>query len=194
MDGRAIDGSIEDGLGTRSRVPGGMRVNLRSALRDLAAAGLPDRASALTFYGALCLVAAFAALLGLLGLVGSDPETSTAVLDVIRTVGGAPLANSLQGPVEDLIADKQLAMLLLVGGAAATAGLSSLYLRAFRLAAGPLTLSRGQVIPARGPLHVLARIFLAELIVVTGLCVIATGALAHAIGDVAGVSDDAVVA
>jgi uncharacterized BrkB/YihY/UPF0761 family membrane protein len=113
---------------------------------------------------------------------------------VIRTVGGVSLADSLQGPVEDLIADKQLAMLLLVGGAAATAGLSSLYLRAFRQAAGPLTLSRGNVIPARGPLHVLARIFLAELIVVTGLCVIATGTLAHAIGDVAGISDDAVVA
>ena len=85
-------------------------------------------------------------------------------------------------------------MLMLVGGAAATAALSSLYLRAFRLAAGPLTLSRGNLLPARGPLHVLARIFLAELIVVTGLCVIATGALAQAIGDVAGISDDAVVA
>ena len=170
-----------------------MRVNLRSALRDLVAAGLPDRASALTLYGALCVLAALAALLGLLGLIGTHPQTSDAVLDVIRTVGGIPLADSLRGPVEDLIGDKQLAMLMLVGGAAATAALSSLYLRAFRLAAGPLTLSQGNLLPARGPLHVLTRILLAELIVVTGLCVIATGALAQAIGDVAGISNDAVV-
>ena len=46
--------------------------------------------------------------------------------------------------------------------------------------AGRSTCSRGSV--------------LAELIVLTGLCVIATGPLAHAIGDVAGISGDAVVA
>ena len=86
-----MDGAIEDGVAARSRVGGGMRVNVRSALRDLIAAGLPDRASALTLYGALCVLAALAALLGLLGLIGSHPETSNAVLDVIRTVGGIPL-------------------------------------------------------------------------------------------------------
>ena len=84
-------------------------------------------------------------------------------------------------------------MLLLVGGLVATAGLTSLYLRAFRRASRPLTGNQESPLPIRGPLSVLARIVVAELIVLTGLCVIVTGSLAHAIGDVAGISDDAVV-
>ena len=170
-----------------------MHRNVRSALHDVTASGLPDRASALTFYAALCVLGALAGLIGLCGLIGSEPQTSDAVLDVIRMVGGTSLADDLRGPVEDLFADKQLAMLLLVGGTAATVALSSLYLRSFRLAAGPLTNDQGRLLPARGQLRVVARVFLAELIVLTGLCAIATGSLAHAIGDVTGVSDDAVV-
>ena len=193
MDGRAIDGATESGRGTRLRAGSGMHRNVRGALRDLTESGLPDRAAALTFYAALCVLAAVTALLGLCGLIGSDPQTSDAALEVIRTVGGASLADDMRGPVEELFADKQLAMLLLVGGTAATVALSSLYLRAFRLAARPLTHDQGRLLPARGQLRVLARLVLAELIVVTGLCAIATGALAHAIGDVAGVSGDAVV-
>ena len=129
---------------------------------------------------------ALAGLLGLLGLIGSDPQTSDAVLDVIRTVGGTSIADALQGPVEDLVADKQLAMLLLVGGTVATAAMSSIYLRSFRLAARPLTHDQGRLLPARGQLRVVARVLVAEVIVLTGLCVIATGTVAHAIGDVAG--------
>ena len=193
MDGRAIDGATDSGRETRLRAGSGMRRNVRGALRDMTASGVPDRASALTFYAALCVLAGLAGLCGLGGLIGSEPQTSDAVLDVIRTVGGTSLADDLRGPVEDLFADKQLAMLLLVGGTAALVALSSLYLRSFRLAAEPLTHDQGRLLPARGQLRMLARVFLAELIVVTGLCAIATGSLAHAIGDVAGVSDDAVV-
>ena len=116
-----------------------MRRNVRRALHDVTASGLPDRASALTFYAALCVLGALAGLIGLCGLIGSEPQTSDAVLDVIRMVGGTSLADDLRVPVEDLFADKQLAMLLLVGGTATTVALSSLYLRSFRLAAGPLT-------------------------------------------------------
>jgi uncharacterized BrkB/YihY/UPF0761 family membrane protein len=104
----------------------------------------------------------------------------------------SPDAGALTGPVEDLFADKQVAMLLLVGSLALTASASLAYLQAFRRTAGPLT---GREAPAirNGPVQVLIRVLVAELIVLAGLAVVVSGTLAHAIGDVAGISTDAVV-
>ena len=186
MDGRATD----DAQGTRVTAGGGMR----GVLREVRALDLPDRAASLTFYAALCMLAGSATLVGALGLAGSYPATSDAVLDVLRKLGGTTGAGSFEGPVADLFREPEIALLLLVGGLAATAGLSALYLRAFRRAAHPLARDEGGLQPARGPLHILARVVVAELIVLTGLCAMATGSVAHAIGDVAGIPDDAVVA
>ena len=171
-----------------------MRGGLRSMWSNLTAADLPDKASALALVAALCVLAAVTSLLGLLGLFGTSPATSDAVLDIIRTVGGAPLANSLQSPVEDLIADQGLALVLLIGGMAGTALLSWLYLGSFRRAAQQLAPDRGGLPRVHGGLDVLAGFVGAELIVATGVCVLVTGALAHAIGDTIGLSDDAVLA
>ena len=190
MDGRATD----EGRGPRMGAGGGMRESVRGTLDDLTALELPDKAAALTFHAALCVLAGFTSLAGLLGLVGSYPETSNAVLAVLAKIGATAGAGPFEGPVADLFRDKQVAMLLLVGGLSATAVCSSLYLRAFRRAAQPLARDQGGLLPIRGPLHILARVVVAEVIVVTGLCAIATGSLAHAIGDVAGISNDAVVA
>jgi membrane protein len=189
MDGRATDERQETPLGAG----GGMRGNVRGALHDLTTAGLPDKAAPLAFYAALCALAALASLVALVALVGSFPETSNAVLDVIRRMRDTSDAGAFKSPVEDLIRDKQLAVLLLVGGLVATAGTSWLYLRAFRRAARPLTGDQPTPLPTRGPLHLLARVLVAELIVLAGLCVVVSGSLAHTIGDVAGFSDDAVV-
>ncbi|HZO58998.1 MAG TPA: YihY/virulence factor BrkB family protein [Solirubrobacterales bacterium] len=173
---------------------GGVRANaLRGAMRDLTRAGLPDKAAPLAFYGALCVLGALTSLIALLGLAGSHPETSNAVLDVVRDLRNSSDAGAFEGPVEDLFADKQLAMLLLVGGLAATAAATALYLRAFRRVARPLTGHQEAPDRGRGPLGVLARVLVAELIVLAGLCVIVSGSLAHSIGDVAGLSTDAVV-
>jgi uncharacterized BrkB/YihY/UPF0761 family membrane protein len=166
---------------------------MRGALHDVASVGLPDKAAPLTFYAALCVLAGLTSLVALLGLVGSHPETSNAVLDVIRDLRDAPDAGAFEGPVQDLVRNKQLAMLLLVGSVAATAGLTSLYLRAFRRVSRPLTGNQESPLPTRGPASILARIVVADLIVIAGVCVIVSGSLAHAIGDVAGLSDDAVV-
>jgi membrane protein len=190
MDGRQTDErqATRAGAGDVARPNG-----VRRALADLTTAGLADKAAPLAFYGALCVASVLATLAGLLGLIGTYPETSNAVLDVIRDLRDSADAGALQGPVEDLLRDQQLAMLLLVGGLAATAGATSLYLRAFLRAARPLTGSRESIPRPAGPLHVLARIAVAVVIVLTGLGVVVSGTLAHAIGDVAGVSDAAVV-
>ncbi len=171
----------------------GVRGNVRGALHDLTSVGLPDRAAPLAFYAALCVLAGLTSLVALLGLVGSHPETSNAALDVIRKLRGTSDAGAFEGPVENLVRDKQLAMLLLAGSLAATAGLTSLYLRAFRRVSRPLTGNQESPIPTGGPVQILARVAVAALMVIAGVCVIVSGALAHAIGDVAGLSDDAVV-
>ncbi len=189
MDGRETDARHETPLSAGDSVRG----NVRGALHDLASAGLPDKAAPLTFYAALCVVAALTSLVALLGLIGSYPETSNSVLEVIQKLRDTSGAGAFEGPVEDLIRDKQLAMLLFIGGLVATAGTTSLYLRAFRRASRPLTGYQESPLPARGPSHVLALVVATELIVLAGLCVIVSGSLAHAIGDVVGLSHEAVV-
>ena len=190
MDGRATEERQETPTGASVSMRGSA---LRGALHDLGAAGLPDKATALTFHAALCVLGASAALVALLGLIGSHPETSNAVLDVIRDLRNSPDAGALEGPVEDLFADNQLAALLLVGSLGATVGTTALYLRAFRRATRSFTGHQEPPLAASGPLGAALRVLVAVLIVLAGLCVLLTGSLAYAIGDVAGFTDDAVV-
>ena len=189
MDGRETDARHETPLSAGDSVRG----NVRGALHDLASVGLPDKAAPLTFYAALCVVAALTSLVALLGLIGSYPETSNAILEVIQRLRDTAGAGAFEGPVEDLLRDKQLAMLLFIGGLAATAGTTSLYLRAFRRVSRPLTGHQENPLPGRGPSHVFTLVVLTELIVLTGLCVIVSGSLAQTIGDVIGLSHEAVV-
>ena len=144
---------------------------------------LGARAS-LTLYAGLCILAVLTTLVAVLGLAGSDPGTSDAVLDVVARIGGASSVDVVDGPIEGLVGNRQLAGALFAGGLVATAALSFLYVRALR----------GGSRPKRGPLHALARIVVAQLVVVIGLCVIATGPASDAIGDVSGIPGDAITA
>lgn len=197
MDGRATD----DGQGTRGgaavTVPAGARWRgsaepLRAALGDVRSGGLARALASLTGYAALCVAAVLASLIGLVGLAGSHPATSNAILAVIRDLGAG--TGAVEGPLADLVRDKQAAVLLLVGGIAATVLFSGLYLRAFRRSTRSLAQDRGDHPAGGGPMPMLARLCVAESIVLSGLGVVATGALAHAIGDAIPVSGDAVVA
>src|SRR5688500_14865437 len=92
---------------------------LRARAGDLVGTDVPRRAGALAGHGGLCLLAAFAAVVGLFGVAGAHPATSDAVLDVLRAIGASGLADSLAGPVGDLVRHKQLAVLVLVAGVGA---------------------------------------------------------------------------
>jgi uncharacterized BrkB/YihY/UPF0761 family membrane protein len=140
--------------------------------------------ASLTLYAGLCILAVLTTLVAVLGLAGSDPGTSDAVLDVVARIGGASSVDIVDGPIEGLVGNRQLAGALFAGGLVATAALSLLYVRALR----------GGSRPKRGPLHALARIVAAQLVVVIGLCVIATGPASNAIGDVSGIPSDAITA
>ena len=196
MDGRAT----VEGQGRRDRASGVMPAHqweeppglLRSALRDLGSAGAAGRAAVPTLYAALCVLGVLASLAGLIGLAGSHPATSDVILDVVRDLGGG--AGALEGPVEDLLRDNQAAAVLLVAGLAATALFASLYLRAFHHAARPLTGEHDGGALAGGVLRTLAAVTVAEVIVLTGLGVVATGPVAHAVGAAAGLSTDTIVA
>lgn len=140
--------------------------------------------ASMTLYAGLCILAVLATLVAVLGIAGSDPRTSDAALDVLDQIGGASLVDLFDGPIQDLVGNRQLAVALFAVGLVATAALSSLYVRA---------LHRGSP-PERGLLHMLARVAVAQLVVLIGLCVIATGPVADAIGNVSGLSNDAITA
>jgi uncharacterized BrkB/YihY/UPF0761 family membrane protein len=139
--------------------------------------------ASLTLNAGLCVLAVLTTLVAVLGVVGSDPGTSDAVLDVIARIGGASSVDLFDGPIQDLVGNRELAVALFAAGLVATAALSSLYVRTLRG-------SR----PDHGFLHMLARIAVAQLVVLIGLCVIATGPAADAIGNVSGISNDAIAA
>ena len=166
----------------------------RAVTRDIAGMGVGASAATLTLHALACLVAGLAAVAGMLGLAASYPATSDAVMDVMRALGGGSLAENVRSAVESPVRNPEAAVLLLLAGLGATAVLSWSYLRAFQIFSMPLAGDDAEVAPGRGPLAALIRVLLVETLVVIGLAALATGAVADAIGDVAGISGDAVLA
>ena len=76
-------------------------------------------------------------IVALIGLVGSDPETTNAILEVIENGGSADAADTLRGALEKALESNARSGTALGIGAIATLYVASLYVSAFtRAAAG----------------------------------------------------------
>lgn len=75
---------------------------------------ITDWAAALTYYAVLSLFPALLVLVALLGVVGQYPETTNALLEIVRRLGPAPAVQTFRGTVEGVVANK--------GGAGALLG------------------------------------------------------------------------
>lgn len=78
----------------------------KRSIAKFSADGCTDMAATLTYYGVLSLFPAILALVSILGLVGQAEETTSVMLNLLRQLTGDSVADTLSGPVEQLVASR----------------------------------------------------------------------------------------
>lgn len=103
---------------------------LKATVREFGTDQCTDLAAALTYYAVLALFPALLALVSLLGPVGQSEQVVDTVLDLLRDVGPADAAETLQPALQGLT-DSPAAGLALVTGLLGAIWSASGYVAAF---------------------------------------------------------------
>jgi membrane protein len=164
---------------------------VRGTIRD----GLTDWAAALTYYGLLAVFPAFIALVAVLGLVGREPETTNALLDIVAQVGSDEAADAFREPIRSVIDDKGGAGALLGVGLVGALWAASGYIGAFTRAVNDIRgVREGRPAWRLKPLQLAITLVAVLLVALVALLLVVSGPLLEAIGDAAGLGDAAVLA
>jgi membrane protein len=173
--------------------PGRMAVLKRTA-REFKEDNLTDWAAALTYYAVLALFPALLALVALVGIFGQYPQTTNALLDIVRQVSGNESAlDGLKDTIDGIVRNK--------GGAGALLGLSlagalwsaSGYIGAFMRASNAIyEVPEGRPFWKLRPLQVVVTLGIVLLLALVLVALVVTGPVAKAIGDQVGLGDTAV--
>ena len=153
---------------------------------------LTDWAAALTYYSVLSMFPALIALASILGLFGSE-ETIDDLLEIIGDVGPASAVDTFRGPVENVVnggGGAGLALVLSLGVALFSA---SGYVGAFMRASNAIyEVEEGRSFWVLRPFQVLVALVMILLLALVLIAIVLTGPLAESVGNVVGVSDEAV--
>jgi membrane protein len=157
--------------------------------------GLTDRAAALTYYAVLALFPAFIALVAVLGVFGRQPETTDALLDIVRQVGSPEAADLLRNQIQGVVQDRGGAGALLGLGLIGAVWSASGYIGAFARANNSIwEVGEGRPFWKLKPVQLLITVVAVILVALVALMLVVSGPLAKAIGDAIGLGDQAVTA
>ncbi|MBA2580328.1 MAG: YihY/virulence factor BrkB family protein [Thermoleophilaceae bacterium] len=156
---------------------------------------LTDWAAALTYYAILALFPGILVFVALLGVLGQFPDTFNALLEIARQVAPPSAVDSIAGPIESVIKQKQAAGALLGVGLLSALWAASGYIGAFMRAANVIyEVKEGRPFWKLRPLQILVTIVMVLLLAVVAIGIVITGPLAEAVGNVIGLGDLAVTA
>ena len=168
---------------------------LRRTVREFRDDHLTDWAAALTYYSAMSLFPALLVLVALVGVFGQYPETTDAILKMVRKIGPESTVETVRGPIRSVVRQK--------GGAGALLGLGLLgalwsasgYIGAFMRASNVIyEVEEGRPFWKLRPIQLLVTILMILLAALVALSIVATGPVAEAIGEGIGLEDAAVTA
>ena len=172
---------------------GGLWAVLKRTIKEFRDDDLTDWAAALTYYTVLSLFPALIALVSILGLVGKNPETTNALLDIIDKIGPSDAVDTFKGPIESLITNKSEAGIALVIGLAVALWSASSYVGAFMRASNAIyERDEGRRFWKLRPTQMAVTLVMVVLLALVGIAVVVTGPLASAIADPIGLGDAAV--
>jgi len=167
----------------------------RRAFAEFKDDNVTDWAAALTYYAVLSIFPGIIVFVSLLGLFGQGPDTVQKLLDVLTNIGVPKDAlGSLRGPIEDVVMLQSgkagLALILGVLGALWSA---SGYIGAFIRASNAIyEVKEGRKFYILRPLQILVTVVGVLLLTFITLALIASGSVAHAIGDAVGIGSTTV--
>jgi membrane protein len=149
-------------------------------------------AASLTYYTVLSLFPALLVLVSLVGLFG-DPERVTRVLtDTVSDLGPASAADTLQGPIESITANRGAAGFVFIVGVLSALWAASGYVSAFAEASNSIyEVHEGRPFWKLKPLQLLVTLALILLAAAVALGLVLTGPIVGALGGALGLSDTA---
>jgi membrane protein len=166
---------------------------LKRTVKEFQDDNLTDWAAALTYYTVLSIFPALIALVSILGLVGQNPQTTNALLDIIDKIGPSSAVDTFKGPIESLINNKSDAGILLVIGLATALWSASSYVGAFMRASNAIyERDEGRPFWKLRPTQLVVTLVMVLLLALVGIAVVVTGPLASAIAGPIGLGDTAV--
>jgi membrane protein len=155
---------------------------------------LTDWAAALTYYAVLALFPAMLALIALVGIFGQYPQTTDALLDIVRQVSGNDSAlNGLRDTINEIVQHKGGAGALLGLGLAGALWSASGYIGAFMRASNAIyEVDEGRPFWKLRPLQVAVTLAILLLAAMLLIALVVTGPVAKAVGDTIGLGSTAV--
>lgn len=155
---------------------------------------LTDWAAALTYYGVLSLFPALIALVSIVGLV-MDPKTVTDTLTKLIGSLNPNAVETLQGPIEQITANRSRAGLALVLSLGAALWSASGYIGAFMRASNAIyEVDEGRPFWKLRPLQIVVTLVMVILTALVALSLVVSGPVAKTVGDAVGLGDAAVTA
>ncbi len=151
-----------------------------------------DLAAALTYYSVLSVFPAILALVSLLGVFGQGESTTQAMLDLVRDLGQADVADQLEEPIDTMVTAPGAGVALVLGVGTALFSASG-YVGAFGRAMNRVyQVDEGRPVWKLRPFQVLLTL---GLVVMAGLVLIGlvvSGPIAKAVGDLVGLGEQSV--
>ncbi len=153
---------------------------------------LSDWGAALTYYSVLSLFPAAVVLVAILGVFGSYPETTDALLRIVEQLGPSSAVETFRGPVESVVRNKGGAGALLGFGLLGALWSASAYVGAFMRASNMIYQVEERRFWKNTPLRIAITVLMVLLLAIVSLAIVLTGPLASAVGNVIGLSSVAV--
>lgn len=167
---------------------------LRKTMREFSKDQCTDLAAALTYYSVLALFPAVIALVSIIGLVGDGPKTVQTLLDILKQVGGASIANTLSKPLMSVSQAPGAGIALVIGLASALWSASG-YVGAFGRAMNRMyEIGEGRPIWKLRPVLLLVTLVTVLLVALVAVALVISGPAAKAVGDAIGLGSAAVLA
>jgi len=166
---------------------------LARTIREVRADNLTDWAAALTYYAVLALFPALLVFVALIGLLGSYPRTSDALLEIVGRLGPASAVETFREPITSVVRNRGGAGALLGVGLLGALWSASGYVGAFMRASNAIyEVKEGRPFWKLRPIQVGVTILMVLGAAMVALSVVATGTLAEAVGGAIGLSSSAV--
>jgi membrane protein len=167
---------------------------VRRTVREFRDDRLTDWAAALTYYAVLALFPALLVFVALVGLFGQYPKTTDSLLEIVGKLGPRSAVDTFREPITSVVRDKGGAGALLGVGLLGAVWSASGYVGAFMRASNAIyEVEEGRRFWKLRPIQMAVTILMVLMAAIVAMAIVVTGPLAHAIGDVIGLGDTAVL-
>ncbi|MDC5698738.1 YihY/virulence factor BrkB family protein [Intrasporangium calvum] len=168
------------------------KVSLKRATHEFSHDECMDLAAGLTYYGVLSIFPGLLALVSLLGVFGQGQSTVDALLEILEAVGQGDSADTLRGPITDMVNSGAAGLTLVVGLVGAIWSASG-YIGAFGRAMNRIYgVDEGRTFIKLRPTNLALTLVFVVMAALILLGLVLTGDLARAVGDLIGLGEVAV--